>query len=58
MLAWQQYQNFKSLGDEAGAAANREMWKRLTPIQSRIRRQFANVVRPYFRKLLYGISVS
>ena len=58
MLAWQQYQNFKSLGDETSAAANREMWRRLTPTQYRIRRQFANVVGPYFRKLLYGTSVS
>jgi glycosyltransferase involved in cell wall biosynthesis len=58
MLAWQQYQNFKSLGDDTSAAANREMWRRLTPITYRIRRQFANVVRPYFRKLLYGIGES
>jgi glycosyltransferase involved in cell wall biosynthesis len=58
MLAWQQYQNFKSLGDEASAAANREMWRQLTPINHRMGRQFANAVRPCVRKLLYGIGIS
>jgi glycosyltransferase involved in cell wall biosynthesis len=50
-MAWQQYQTFKWLGDDAAAAANREVWVQLTPVQRRLVQQFRSRAIPYIRKL-------
>ena len=50
-IAWGQYLKFKSLGDEEAAAANRDMWVRLTPASERIVTQVEVLAKSAFRKL-------
>jgi glycosyltransferase involved in cell wall biosynthesis len=53
-MAWLQYRRFKSLGDDAAAAVNWNIWARLTPVHHRLGRQCATRAMPYIRKLVFG----
>jgi glycosyltransferase involved in cell wall biosynthesis len=43
--AWEQYLKFRSLGDDVAAAANYEMWVRLTPASERLALQVMRYIR-------------
>jgi hypothetical protein len=49
-MAWGQYLQFKRIGDDTGAAANYEMWKRLTPLGRRLSQRFDFHIMTHIRR--------
>jgi hypothetical protein len=49
-MAWEQYLKFKHIGDDAAAAANYQVWTKLTPLWQRLAQRVESYFLAYVRR--------